>query len=518
MATTTFPQTRQIPQAAVLTRVGIGVGLGVLSGALLTLAFQPYSFWPLAFFAYVPMLVASHRIVPRKWAGVPVALGYGSWLVVLLVRIFGFNAHIWFFPAIGVLIALINLMSEPGVRLFHERTGYRWFVLGGAFMVAGIEMLRSFIPPINTHFFMVQTAYTQPWLLQPISIFNIYGLSLVIMLVNYALANAIMGWIDHRQVSAPGNFSHWFEAPAFDLRRSLRWLGGVGALLVAWCAVGVIMLATAPKNPPTVRVAAIQNGFMTPGHQDPASQAARLQALAEQTRIAAAQGAQLMVWPELGIGFDPQVEHTAELKTLAAETGAYLLIGYGVTDDPRGWRNEAVMLTPAGEFLPVYGKNHASNPGEDPIVTAGVYPVYDTPLGRIATIICNDVNYTDTTRKLAANGAQLVTIPTWEVAMPGFHWEMPIQGVLRGVENRVATVKADTAHSALIADPYGRILARRDGAPGGEAFALVADVPLGSGNTLSQKMGDWMGWVCLAGAVIFMVFQNVQDRKSKKSK
>jgi apolipoprotein N-acyltransferase len=370
-------------------------------------------------------------------------------------------------------------------------------------------MIRSFIPPINTHMFLVQAAYSQPWLIQPISIFSIYGMSLVIMLTNYALAGFAMAWIDRQW--------HWFETPVMELQRSTRTLAYVGAALIIWCAIGLSTLASAPKDLPIIRVAAIQSGFMKPAHMDPTTQDARLQVLSEQTRAAAAQGAKLMVWPELGLGFDPQAAHTAELKDLAAETGAYILIGYGIKDDPRGWRNEMVMLTPTGEFLQVYGKNNPSSPGEPPIATAGVYPVYTTPYGKVGTIICNDINFTGTVRKIVSNGAQLVAFPTWEVSMPGFHWELPIQGVLRGVENRAAIVKADTAFSAMIVDPYGRILAERDGAPNGEAFALVADVPLGTGKTLNNKYGDWVGWVSLIGLIIFTVFQSRVSRKGKKT-
>jgi apolipoprotein N-acyltransferase len=173
------------------------------------------------------------------------------------------------------------------------------------------------------------------------------------------------------------------------------------------------------------------------------------------------------------------------------------------------------MLTPSGEFMPVYGKDHESSPGEPPTATAGTFPVYETPLGKIGTIICNDVNYTDSSRFLARNGAQLITIPTLETGVPGFHWEVGIQGVLRAVENRVATVKADVAYSAMIVDPYGRILGRRDGAPEGEAFALVADVPLGTGSTINTRLGDWVGWLALAGFVLFTVVMNKKPRKQK---
>jgi apolipoprotein N-acyltransferase len=490
---------------AIRGRVIIGVAMGVLSGVMLIFAFQPYSVWPLAFFAFVPMLTAAHRIVPRNWAGVPLAVGNFIWLLVCLIALFGFNLQLWFFPGIALIVGLMQLIVEPGLRLFHERTNYRWFVLQGAVNVVGFEMIRSFIPPINTHLFMVQTAYSQPWLIQPISVFSIYGMSLVIMLVNYALAGAAMALIDRKW--------QWFEPPVVDFKRSMRSLAWAGVILAAWIAIGQAILTSAPVNPPSVRVAAIQIGFLKPGHVDPTTQEARLQELDKQSRAAAAQGARLMVWPELGLGFDPQIEHTAELKALAAETDAYLFIGYGVSDDPRGWRNEMVLLTPEGEFLQVYGKNHGSSPGEGPIATAGVYPVYDTPFGQVATIICNDVNFTDTTRKLANNGAQLVAYPTWEVSMPGFHFELPVQGVLRGVENRVAIVKADTAFSAMISDPYGRILAQRDGSPDGEAFALVADVPLGTGKTLTARLGDWIGWLCLAGFIYFSILKGKVNRK-----
>lgn len=510
MATTAAVQTKPISRAMGMTRMGIGVAMGVLSAVLLIFAFQPFSIWPLAFVAFVPMVIAAQRIVPRRWAGVPTAIGIGGWLLVFLTTLFGLRPELWFFPAIALLVAAINFFGEPGTRLFHEQTGYRWFLMQGAFNTVGIEMIRSFIPQISTHAFMVQTAYTQPWLLQPISIFSMYGLSLLIMLVNYSLAYAAMAWIDRRW--------HWFEKPILNFRHSLRWLAGVGVVLAAWCLTGAVTLAAASKDAPTVRVAAIQHGFMKPGHMDPETQAERVQVLSEQTRAAAAQGAKLMVWPELGLGFDPQVEFTAELKSLAVETGAYLLIGYGVTDDPRGWRNEQVMLTPDGKFLQVYGKNHPSSPGEPPIVSAGAYPVYDTPFGKVSTLICNDINYTDTMRKLALNGAQLVAVPTHETGAPGFSYEIPIQGVLRAVENRVASVKADSAWSALIADPYGRIIARRNGAPDGEAFALVADVPLGSGKgTLTTRLGDWTGWASLAVLVFFTIFQSVKGRQVKKT-
>jgi predicted amidohydrolase len=226
---------------------------------------------------------------------------------------------------------------------------------------------------------------------------------------------------------------------------------------------------------------------------DPDTQVARLEALSKGTRDAAAQGAKVVVWPELGVGFDPQVEHTDELRALAAETGAYILIGYGV-DAEVGWRNEAVMLTPEGEFLDAYGKNYPA--GEPHIVTSGRYLVYDTPLGQLAPIICNDVNYTAAVRLPARMGAQLVMVPTRMFA--GVWKEMQVMAVFRAVENRVSTVIVDGAFRTTMVDPYGRFVADQM-TPEGGPLTLVADVPLGTPNDPTRGWatgsGGWAGGV-----------------------
>ncbi len=485
---------------------GLGIGLSLLSALLLILAFHPYNQWYLAFFALIPMRLAEYRFFPLKWAGLGSAIGVGGWLFVFLSRMFGNSGAGQVIQIVVAVIIVIQVFATPGTRRFNERTSYRWFVLEGVTGWVGSEMIRSFIPPINTHAFIAQTMYTQPWLLQPISIFSIYGLSAIIVLINYAFLQGIMFVVDRKW--------HFDDLPKINLRPTLGWLSAAGFAFLLWVGITGIVALTRPDNPQTIRVAAVQHGFPAPGHQDtPESQLLRLKVLSEQSRLAAEQGAQLIVWPELGLGFDPQVEHTAEFKTLAAETGAYLLIGYGV-DDPRGWRNEMVMVSPAGEFLAVYGKNHNTSPGEPPIITSGVYPVYDTPLGRLATLICNDVHFTDVSRRLTRNGAQLIAVPTLEI--PGIALEQVAQSVMRAVENRVAVVKADVAYASVVIDPYGRIVALKNGSPDGASFALVVDVPLGSGKTFYNWINiDWVGWMMLAGFIFFMVFSNLK-KKAKK--
>lgn len=505
MTATTLEHVRPITHTSNVVRFGVGAAFSLMSTALLVLAFPPYNVWPLAFFAFAPAFIAEYHFLPRRWSGLGSAISVGGWLAIFLTAAFGGGKYVWMFLGIAMLVGLFGILSLPAVRKFHERTQFRWFILQGALDYAGLEMIRSFIPPINTHAFMAQTMYSQPWMVLPISIFSIYGLTLVLMLVNFALAQGALLYLDRKW--------HLDERPEMDKRSAVHWMTTVAVALTVWAGIGLVTLAGAPGDAPTIRVAAVQHGFTKAGHMDPDTQTQRLQILSDQTRIAAQKGARLVLWPELGLGFDPQVEYTDQLKSLAEETNTYILIGYGVGQDASKWRNEAVMLTSSGEFLAVYGKNHATSPTEPPIITSGTFPVYETSLGPLATLICNDINYTDVSRTLTRNGARLITMPALEgTDVAG--WEQRSQVVLRAAENRVAFVKVDNAGIGMIVDPYGRIVAQKTST---EPYALVADVSLGTGNTLYTKfLGDWMGWVGLAGLVIFNVAINKKQKGGVK--
>jgi apolipoprotein N-acyltransferase len=125
-------------------RLGIGTTLSVLSAVLLTLSFPPYSLWPLIWVAFIPMLVAQFRVMPRKISSLASAIAIGGWLGGYLTPIFAGNGI--YMAWLPLLIAAISYLADSGVRAFHERTDYRWFVGYGALNWVGFEMIRGFIP------------------------------------------------------------------------------------------------------------------------------------------------------------------------------------------------------------------------------------------------------------------------------------------------------------------------------------------------------------------------------------
>ncbi|MCP4541036.1 MAG: hypothetical protein GY832_28200 [Chloroflexi bacterium] len=502
MAAVTSSKVEGATKVAEGARIGVGVALSVLSGVLLLLAFQPYGVWPLMWVALVPCLYAQYRLMPLRYSSVAVTIRDLVWLWPMLMRIFAGGP--WYLVHMGLIIAVLGLFLNTE-RKFHELTGHRWLVLHGVVNWVGFEMIRTFIPMMGTMGFAGYTQASQTWLIQPVSIFGVYGMGLLIMLVNYALAQSLFVALDRKWLPA--------DAVAMDARRSRRWLVGVGVGLAAWIGLSLIILGTAPKDAATVRVGLLQPGFPAPAHIDTETpQELRVRTLLEQGREAAQQGADVLFTPELGMAVDPQVEYTDEFKALATETDTHVFWTYGLDVDA-GFRNESVLMTPSGQFLKVYGKVHPA-PGEPKAIYSDQYPVYETDHGRLATVICMDGVFTDATRRLAKEGAELIAIPTRETV--GISEQTWTYHIFRAIETRTAIVHTDVAWYSHIIDPYGRVLLTKDVSESTRQV-LVSDVPLGSGNTVVNVLGDWLGWLSLAGFIGFMIFQSRVEKQAKQT-
>jgi apolipoprotein N-acyltransferase len=486
-------------------RFALGIALSALSGVLLLLAFPPYGFWPLAWFALVPALLAQYRILPAKWTSLAATIYAALWLGPFLARLFGpeFGP---FFQYLGFWIAILEFFVAKD-RKFHELTHYRWFILQGILAWVGFEMIRAtFIPLIATSAFIGYTQATQPWLIQPVSVFSVYGLNLVIILCNYALAQGAMAWLDHKWTAA--------DVVPVDFASTRRWLAAMGVILVAWVGLSLGLLNSIP-DVSTVRVASVRPNFPLPAFQDEVNTSQiRFETFAEQAREAAAQGAQIIYTPEMMFDFDPQIEYTEQFRALAKETGAYLFITYVVAIEGQPWRNESVMLSPEGVFSQVYGKNHIWMIGEPPTASAGNFLVYETPLGKLAGLICHDANYTDIARKLTANGAQIIAAPYREFG--GFGEQAWTNALFRAVENRTAVVISGVATVSGIINPDGSLVAL-DTDINGSRVTLTGDVALGSGPTPYTSLGDhhrvgFPGRLCLLHGL-----PGVVEKRAKKA-
>jgi apolipoprotein N-acyltransferase len=507
-AKTTYPT---LLQFNVPTRLLIGLALAGLSTVLIVLSMPPYGVWPLALVGLLPMVLAQYRILPRRLSSLATAVTIGGIVALYIMDAFLElpNAP-WYMKGMPLIFSVVIFLSDLSVRAFHERTRYRWLVLSGAIGWTGVEMIRSLIPITGTWGFAAYAYYKQPWLIQPVSIFGIFGMSLITLLFGYALGQYLLAWFDQRwRLDA--------DTPIVDKNHAQRWLIGVSTALVAWVFLSLLLLDKPDQA--AIRVAAIQPNFralrtpeeyatnsLTSARYWQISQQS-YERLIAQTKEAAADGAELIVWPEGGLSFDPQITHKQTLQALAADTDAHLVLAYGV-----GYRNEVTVLSPEEEFLGVYGKNHPVSFVGERSETSGTYPTYTTDLGEIGTIICYDLDFTDTARKVARNGAMLIAVPSGD--WPGIAEKHYAHLVFRAVENRVAMVKADRSYDSVVIDPYGRII-NSVVTKAGSQTTLVADVGTVQANPLQHYLGDWIGWLCLAGLLFFTVLNPLTKRQAK---
>lgn len=486
------------PERRAIARIASGIAVAACSGVAANLAFPPYDLWWLIFVAFIPLAIAQHRIMPQAWSPLAPA-------VALSVYYFGqlsaglsqghapLVVQLW--PAyVAVLLALLFL---PG-RRFHARTGYRWLWLSFPIAWTAIDAARAFSGIdvfAGTWGNVAYALYEQAWLLQPLSIFGLFGAELLILLINFALAAVLIAALDWR----------WPPRATPSLRpgTALSASAAVAALAAGWVALSLALYA---PQPGTLRVATVQANAPLDAEEE-------LQRMISATRELGGRGVRMVVWREGGVRFDPLRERTGAFTELAREMDAYIAIGYRVVEPSGVRRNEAVVFSPTGEIFGPYGKDHPGRFAGDHSDTGGTYPVYDTAIGPIATIICYDLDFTDTAREMARRGAAFVAVPSNDV--PGIAATHYTHLVFRAIENGFPLAKADSLYASAIIDRDGRILARSvnvfsasEARSVAEARSLppqtlIADVAPGGGQTILTRFGDWVGWLAIILAVPF---------------
>ena len=222
----------------------------------------------------------------------------------------------------------------------------------------------------------------------------------------------------------------------------------------------------------------------------------------EAVRAAAAAGARIIVLPELtpsGYVF----ESLAEARSLAepadgptvtgwaaeaARLGVIIIGGFCELGQDGLLYNSAVLTDPGG-VRSVYRKVHLWDAESDFFATGSAPPpVVDTQYGRIAMMICYDVEFPEWVRQPALAGADLLAVPTNWPAEPVPPGERPM--VVANVQTaafanhmfiaaacRVGTERGVSwVGGSLIAGPHGYPLAGPAGADAPEILVAGCDL------------------------------------------
>ncbi|HET7220170.1 MAG TPA: nitrilase-related carbon-nitrogen hydrolase [Vicinamibacterales bacterium] len=193
-------------------------------------------------------------------------------------------------------------------------------------------------------------------------------------------------------------------------------------------------------------------------------------------------------------------EHTERLHRKAREHGIYIQSGSMIEIDAR-WPgalfNTTCLIGPEG-ILYKYRKVNPWIPYEvhsSPHDIAGydepLFPVADTPIGRIGCAICYDWLFPEAIRQLAANGAEVLVrvsayMDPWGATEPMNWWT--IVNRCRALENIAFVVAANQGASLTHYPPYswpggsqivdydGRLLAEASPGPGERIVVAPIDI------------------------------------------
>ncbi|HXB57438.1 MAG TPA: nitrilase-related carbon-nitrogen hydrolase [Vicinamibacteria bacterium] len=193
-------------------------------------------------------------------------------------------------------------------------------------------------------------------------------------------------------------------------------------------------------------------------------------------------------------------EHTERLHGKAREYGIYVQSGSMIEADPR-WPdlvfNTTCLIGPEGILYKYRKVNpwipyevHAS-PHDVPDFPEPLFPVAETPLGRIGCAICYDWIFPEAIRQLAANGAEVLLrvsayMDPWGATDPMDWWT--IVNRCRALENMAYVVAANQGASLKRYPPYswpggsqivdfdGRLLAQASPGPGERIVVAPIDI------------------------------------------
>lgn len=221
-------------------------------------------------------------------------------------------------------------------------------------------------------------------------------------------------------------------------------------------------------------------------------------------RQAAQQGAGFIATPEN----TDQIRHPAaeKLRTappqeshsgislflgLAKELNIWLLAGsFAIKTAPDKLSNRSILFSPDGKIAAQYDKIHLFDidlPGgekyreSDVIQSGDKIAIAQTPFGGVGLTVCYDVRFAYLYRKLAQQGANIITVPSaFTVPTGRAHWEILLRAraietgsfiVAPGQTGEHENGRKTWGHS-MIVGPWGEVLAEAGREPG----IITADI------------------------------------------
>ncbi len=507
--------------------------LAASSGIILFCSFPNVNFFPLAWVAIIPLLVALESVESRKSAflvGYVAGFLFFAGLLLAIVLLYPYaNIFATLFGYI-LLVGYTALYFAVFAVLVHQlpwQSGIL-FPLGAAVIWVSLEWVRSWL---LTGFPWGNIGYSQ-WKYLPgiqiASLTGVYGISFVIVFFNAGIATLI--------------------------RQRHQWQKELVAVIVPFLIAMICLIygyAAIAKSENTLTKS--MKVALIPGNI-PQIEKWKLEYFPKifaryinLTRKTAVHNPDVIVWPETTVRGQvlsgEWVNYNNHFKKMLREIGGIpMLIGATDPDAFGDLYNRVISVSSEGEVLGKYAKMHLVPFGEYvPLAdflpnfvqfkpfeqgkTVNLLPITIVEAMQtnkeqieVGTSICFESAFPSHFRQFVKKGADVMGILTndaWfvETAFPELHLAM---APLRAVENRIAVFRCANGGYSCVFDSFGRITTPFVTPQTAEEF-LIAEVPLSDGNlTLYTRYGDWLPILCLVISLTCIAYGIVIRRSNTK--
>lgn len=493
------------------------VALAGLSGLMLTSSFPSLNLEWIAWISFIPLLISLQDQSPLNAFKLGLITGLCHyvtllyWIVVALSRYGG----IPLIPSLAVLVLLVVYLAlyPACFALFLNRIApFRLSSLLGAGIWVSLEYARAHLLTGFPWCLLGYSQFLRLPLLQIADITGVYGISLLVILVNVVLYNLLVHWTYERKKFLAG------EVVIVAI------MVGV-TLCYGYYHLGETSQGGAGER--TLRAVIAQGNIDQSMKWDEDFQYKTVSIYYALSQGSAPFRPQLIVWPETAVPFFFQdSSHLSQLVYRASRTtAADILFGspaYEAKDHTLSYYNRVYMLHGDGEYE-YYDKVHLLPFGEYvplkrflPFVHRLVPAAGDFTPGKrlkplashdleVGPLICYEAIFPGLSRELALQGAELlvnVTNDAWfgHTSAPYQHLSM---AVLRCVETRLPMARAANTGVSAFIQPDGKI-AKQSGLFTREI--LTDELRLGRHETFYSQYGDIFAIIVLIGTISWLIW------------
>ncbi len=394
-----------------------------------------------------------------------------------------------------------------------------------------VEYVLHLILPLGTFFSVAYTQSINLPLLQIMSITGLWGVTFLVVwfasVINYAWEGG------------------------FEIKRIGRGVAVYGVVLLAVTFFGGLRLALFPPSGPTVQVATLvtnvneevipsdttelhqrlMDGTLTEADRRELSRIMTdINAdLFNRTRVQARSGSKIINWTEYNAHVF-KADETAFLdraRQLAREEQIYLVFPLiTIQTDPalrpepaRLVENKSIMITPQGDIAYQYLKYNLLIGWEDEhaIRGSGEILTVDTPYGRLASVICLDMDFPAFMRQAGQQGADIVL----SGALDGTASTKgnPLHSVMasyRTIESGFSLARGGFYAQTVAVDYQGHGLGKIDYYTASDR-TLVAQLPIKGTPTLYLTLGDFFPNLCVIALLGLIVAAFIQKQRTVRS-